>query len=168
MDTPRGRIVLMKEAARRDAAPRGGTSRTWIVAWAAWRASRPARAVCAVSRSHFALPGADCRPGCDGPWGEKATPLIAAQTIPFPKRFRFAIEDGRHAACAGPPLFRPMLDLLPGELPPPLAVAGDNPGPMENRRARVAMLIGCAQQVLEPDIKYGHDRGVGAEWRLRW
>lgn len=50
-----------------------------------------------------------------------------------------------------PKLFRPMLDLVPEELPPAQHWPAVTPARGE-RRARVALLVGCAQQVLEPDI----------------
>ncbi len=44
-----------------------------------------------------------------------------------------------------------MIDLLPDSLPPAQSWPAVNPARGE-RRARVALLIGCAQQVLDPDI----------------
>jgi glycolate oxidase iron-sulfur subunit len=80
--------------------------------------------------------------------------FLAAQTIPFPKRFRLAALAGRFGKLMRPlvpRVLQPMLDLVPASLPeaqswPPVSpVIGE-------RRARVALLTGCAQQVLDPDI----------------
>ena len=80
--------------------------------------------------------------------------LLAAQTIPFPARFRVAAIVGRAFSFLRPLLpraLRPMLDLIPATLPPAESWGEVTPaiGP---RRARVALLTGCAQQVLAPDI----------------
>ena len=50
-----------------------------------------------------------------------------------------------------PASLRPMLDLLPDKIPPAQKWAVLTPARGE-RRARVALLAGCAQQVLDPDI----------------
>lgn len=78
------------------------------------------------------------------------------ETLPFPGRFRLGARLGAVGR-----LFRglvrgrlgEMLDLLPAELPKaqPLPELWPAEGP---RRARVALLAGCAQQVLDPDINW--------------
>jgi glycolate oxidase iron-sulfur subunit len=79
---------------------------------------------------------------------------LALETLPHRRRFRTAARLGglgkRLRALIPPPL-RPMIDLLPGELPaprslPPLLRAEGQ------RRARVALLGGCVQQELDPEI----------------
>lgn len=152
MDTPRGRIVLMKqvlegalpwEAAQphvdrclgclacEPACPSGVAYRELI---------SPFRA---VAQSHFKRS-----------WGEKLRRFFAAQTIPFPRRFRVAAFMGRFGKLLRPMVprvLRPMLDLVPDSLPPAQSWPRVTPARGE-RRARVALLTGCAQQVLEPDI----------------
>jgi glycolate oxidase iron-sulfur subunit len=83
------------------------------------------------------------------PLTEQATRALAAHTLPHPRRFRAAARLGRLAPKVGP--LRPMLDLLPDSLPKraPLPAVFPAEGA---RRARVALLAGCAQQVLEPEI----------------
>jgi glycolate oxidase iron-sulfur subunit len=79
--------------------------------------------------------------------------LIAA-TLPYPARFRLAVLAGRFGKIfAGllPKSFRPMVDLVPDRLPPRQSWPAVNPA-IGERRARVALLIGCAQQVIDPDI----------------
>lgn len=152
MDSPRGRIVLMKQVLE------GGLP---------WEAAQPH-----IDRCLGCLA---CEPACPSgvayrdlisPFralaqskfqrspGEKLRHFLAAQTLPFPARFRVAALAGRIARMFRPLLpgvFRPMLDLLPAVLPPaqrwPRATPAQDP-----RRARVALLTGCAQQVLAPDI----------------
>jgi glycolate oxidase iron-sulfur subunit len=79
---------------------------------------------------------------------------LVMQTLPYPKRFRLAVQTGRWTRWlrpATPKTLRPMLDLLPDGLPTAQRLPELTParGP---RRARVALLTGCVQQVLEPAI----------------
>jgi len=88
------------------------------------------------------------------PPAERAQRSLIAQTLPFPRRMRAAARLGiltRPLARWAPRRLRPMLDLLPSSLPRrrPLPAVMPAEGP---RRARVAMLAGCAQQTLDPDI----------------
>ena len=152
MDTPRGRIVLMKrvledslpwEAAQphvdrclgclacEPACPSGVQYRDLI---------NPFRA---LARSH--LP-----PSRD----QKLRRAIMARVLPFPGRFRFAATAGglaRHFTALLPRSILPMLDLLPSALPPRQSWPALTPA-QGQRRGRVALLTGCVQQVLEPDI----------------
>ncbi|MSU36625.1 MAG: glycolate oxidase subunit GlcF [Pedosphaera sp.] len=152
MDTPRGRIVLMKQVLE------GGL---------AWEAAQPH-----VDRCLGCLA---CEPACPSgvPYRELISPFralakekfkrsvtgtlsrfLAAQTIPFPSRFRFAMWAGRmtkRLRSVVPSALQPMIDLVPDEVPRAQHWLPVNPA-MGERRARVALLIGCAQQVLEPDI----------------
>jgi glycolate oxidase iron-sulfur subunit len=80
--------------------------------------------------------------------------FVASQTIPFPGRFRFAAKTGKLAKAFAPLVpraLKPMLDLLPENIPAAESWPEVTPAQGE-RRARVALLIGCAQQVLDPDI----------------
>jgi glycolate oxidase iron-sulfur subunit len=79
---------------------------------------------------------------------------VASRTIPYPTRFRAALGAawvGRLVQPLVPAVLRPMLELAPRHVPAAVAIVGTHPavGP---RRARVALLAGCAQQVLDPDI----------------
>lgn len=87
---------------------------------------------------------------------DRAQRALMLRTLPFPRRFRAAARLGR----LGKPLARflpasmaAMLALLPDRLPKarPLPEVHPAEGP---RRARVALLAGCAQQVLDPDINW--------------
>jgi glycolate oxidase iron-sulfur subunit len=83
------------------------------------------------------------------PLAERATRTLVHRTLPYPRRFRVAARLGRLAPRIGP--LKPMLELLPDRLPKraPLPAVFPAEG---RRRARVALLAGCAQQVLDPDI----------------
>jgi len=152
MDTPRGRIVLMKQVlegtlpfaaaqthidrclgclACEPACPSGVRYRELI---------NPFRT---LARSELVLK-----------WGEKLRNLLLAQLLPFPGRFRFAARIGmivRSFSSCLPSGIQSMLQLLPERLPPrqtwPALITT-----REKRRARVSLLTGCVQQVLEPDI----------------
>ncbi len=152
MDTPRGRIVLMKEVlegtlplaaaqphvdrclgclACEPACPSGVPYRDLISPFRALTQSRVQRSL-----------------------GEKISRFITAQTIPFPARFRIATAFGRIGKMFRPLLparLRPMLDLVPAQVPPAESWPAVTPARGE-RRARVALLTGCAQRVLDPDI----------------
>ena len=94
------------------------------------------------------------------PLPERALRAVLAFVLPHPARFRLAMALAR----LGKPLaglipgatmtaerLRAMLRLAPAALPPAARVVGVHPaeGP---RRGRVALLAGCAQQVLDPEI----------------
>jgi glycolate oxidase iron-sulfur subunit len=77
-------------------------------------------------------------------------------TLPYPGRFRWGVRTGGLAKPLKwllPRPMRSMLDLLPASLPkaPPLPEIYSAEG---TRRARVALLAGCAQQVLAPEINW--------------
>jgi glycolate oxidase iron-sulfur subunit len=152
MDSPRGRIVLMKQVLE-------GTL--------PWADAQPH-----VDRCLGCLA---CEPACPSgvayrdlisPFrtlaqgkfrrtpGERLRRWLAAQTIPFPARFRLALRAarvGKFFRALVPGGLRPMLDLAPDAPPPAVVLPRVTPAQGE-RRARVALLAGCAQQVLDPDI----------------
>ncbi|MCS7054900.1 MAG: heterodisulfide reductase-related iron-sulfur binding cluster [Thermoflexales bacterium] len=153
MDSPRGRIVLMRDVLQGSLTPQD------------------------------AAPYLDRCLGCVGcvtacPSGVKYGELITAyrayseplrprrmmdrlarrlvrETLPYPNRFRAAAMLGKFA--------RPLKDVLPGQLAAMLALLPDDiPARSQplaeaypaigQRRARVALLAGCVQQVLAPQI----------------
>ena len=152
MDSPRGRIVLMKLALE------GSLS---------WDAAQ-----LHIDRCLGCL---SCEPACPSgvsyrdllnPFralgmpkfhrspADKLRHWLAAQTIPYPSRFRLALRAaslGRAVRPLLPRALQPMLDLAPACVPPAQTWPGLTPARGE-RRARVALLTGCAQQVLDPDI----------------
>lgn len=152
MDTPRGRIVLMKQVlegslAWEDAQPHVERCLGCLACEPACPSGVPYRDLIspfrAVAQENFPLtPGVRLRR------------FLSAQTIPYPARFRLAAflgKIGRAFRFLVPPVLRPMVDLVPASLPPRQRWAEVNPA-RGGRRARVALLAGCAQQVLDPDI----------------
>lgn len=94
------------------------------------------------------------------PFKERFVRGLLAQVLPYPERFRLAVRMA--------PLGRPwlklirrlglkqlaaMIELAPAVLPPSPKFEGPGVAATEDeRRARVIMLAGCAQQVLRPGI----------------
>jgi glycolate oxidase iron-sulfur subunit len=83
------------------------------------------------------------------------TRRLLIQVLPYPNRFRLATAMGKFGSpLAGmmPKSFQAMLSLLPTKpLPAPLSFPEVIPAEGK-RRARVALLIGCVQSVLAPEI----------------
>ena len=152
MDSPRGRIVLMKEVLEGNLP---------------WRAAQPH-----VDRCLGCLA---CEPACPSgvqyrdlispfralgqkefkrSFDEKFRRILAAQMLPNRNRFRSAASAGRiikRFRSVLPRSLAPMLNLLPETLPPSQRWPETSPARGECR-ARVALLTGCAQCVLDPDI----------------
>jgi glycolate oxidase iron-sulfur subunit len=85
---------------------------------------------------------------------DRTTRLLVRNTLPYPGRFRLAAASGRVGRLFRRVLPRPfaaMLDLLPASLPAADPLPEITPA-QGKRRARVALLTGCVQQVLAPAI----------------
>jgi glycolate oxidase iron-sulfur subunit len=161
MDSPRGRIVLMKQVLEGDlpandvlpyidrclgclgcetSCPSGVRYRDLLT---------PFRAQAEVEARSQALK-----------WRSR----LVLRLLESPGLFRMAVLSGqlaRHAGNLVPPAVRPMLRLLPASLEParPLPSVVTASGV---RRARVALLSGCVQQVLAPDINHATLRVLAA------
>jgi glycolate oxidase iron-sulfur subunit len=94
------------------------------------------------------------------PWHERALRAVLGIVLPRPTLFRMALRSAQVVRpftrlIPGSGTFgrrlRAMLDLVPNRLPPPSAMRQVHRAQGE-RRARVALLAGCAQQVLAPQI----------------
>lgn len=80
--------------------------------------------------------------------------FLTLKTLPFPQRFRLAATLGRLARPFRhlfPSQLRAMLELLPARLSASRPLPDVYPA-KGTRRARAALLAGCAQQVLAPEI----------------
>jgi glycolate oxidase iron-sulfur subunit len=80
--------------------------------------------------------------------------FLVSQTLPYPLRFRWAMRTGRLASPFKrllPATLRPMLDLVPKSLPRAIKLQPLY-SPAGTPRGRVALLAGCAQQVIAPEI----------------
>jgi glycolate oxidase iron-sulfur subunit len=88
--------------------------------------------------------------------GDRLARLMLRETLPYPGRFRAAARLGRVTrplARLMPRQFQPMLALLPASLPTSVPLPDRYPA-IGARRARVALLVGCVQRVLAPEINW--------------
>jgi glycolate oxidase iron-sulfur subunit len=152
MDSPRGRIVLMKQVLEgalpwESAQPHIDRCLGCLACEPACPSGVPYRDLISPFRSI-------ARTKTKRSLGQRLRQFFAGQTIPYPFRFRFANGIGRFGKrfrALAPPMLRPMIDLVPDTLPPAESWPQITPAQGEPR-ARVALLKGCAQQVLAPDI----------------
>lgn len=87
---------------------------------------------------------------------ERIARWITKETLPYPGRFRLATKVGKLAkplSSLVPVGFQSMLELIPSDIPtsqplPPVFPA------QGARRARIALLTGCVQQVLAQEINW--------------
>lgn len=149
MDTPRGRIVLMKEVLEgkitfEAAQPHVDRCLGCLACEPACPSGVPYRDLISPFR---ALAKSKFKRGIV----ERMRRFVTAQTIPYPGRFRIAMRLGSVAKAMLPKPWQSMLELVPEKLPATQSWKHVYPAKGE-KRARVALLIGCAQQVLDPDI----------------
>jgi len=152
MDSPRGRIILMKEALE------GSLTSDSVLPYID-RCLGCMGCVTAcpsgVEYGHLLTPfRARTEQARSRKLLDAATRLLVRETLPYPGRFRMAARAGRMAKPLRGALPRPfaaMLDLLPTDIPAaqPLPALVEAQG---KRRARVALLAGCVQQVVAPEI----------------
>ncbi|MFT4959427.1 MAG: glycolate oxidase iron-sulfur subunit [Paracoccaceae bacterium] len=91
------------------------------------------------------------------PFGDRALRWILAQILPYPTRFRLALlgaKIGRPFAGLMPDArLRAMLEMAPKQIPP--VSRNDDPqsfAPKTAKKMRVALMTGCAQKALNTDI----------------
>ncbi|MEX2298888.1 MAG: glycolate oxidase subunit GlcF [Dongiaceae bacterium] len=155
LDSPRGRIYLMKSMLEEDRAADAETA-THIdrcLSCLACMTTCPS----GVHYMHLVDIGrAHIEKTYRRPWADRALRSVLAHTMPYTGRFRAALLG---AALLRPLRFlafgrlRAMLDLAPGLPAPRSATEGAQIFPAEGtRRARVALLEGCVQPALKPAI----------------
>lgn len=94
--------------------------------------------------------------GVDRPLAVRLLRALLVRLLPYPGPFRLSLRLaglGRLARPLMPVAWRHLLEMAPTHLPAParLATPGIHPA-QGQRRARVLLLTGCAQQVLGPQI----------------
>ena len=158
MDSPRGRIILMKEVlegtlSQEEALPYLDPCLGCLACVTACPSGvqygeliTPFRAQAEESRHR--------------PWLERMLRRFVLETLPYPHRFRIAATLGRFSKPLAKPLLPwlpervgAMLTLLPDSLPASPRLPASYPA-QGRRRAKVALLAGCAQQVLAPEINW--------------
>ncbi|MDX8351601.1 glycolate oxidase subunit GlcF [Cognatiyoonia sp. IB215182] len=92
----------------------------------------------------------------DRPWSDRVLRWLLARILPYPTRFRLALlgaKIGRPFAGLMPDArLRAMLEMAPKVIPP--VSRNDDPQtfPAANKKMRVALMTGCAQKALNTDI----------------
>jgi glycolate oxidase iron-sulfur subunit len=162
MDSPRGRITLMKSALE------GGLSVEETLPFVDRCLGCLGCVTACPSGVRYGELITSYRAYAEGhrsrPFMERTRRTLVQQTLPHPGRFRAAATLGRAARPLHgltPAALRPMLGLLPESLPPsrPLPAIYPSQG---TRRARVALLAGCVQQALDPEINWATLRVLAA------
>ncbi|MBI3763879.1 MAG: glycolate oxidase subunit GlcF [Chloroflexi bacterium] len=155
MDSPRGRIFLMKSALEggltvEDALPFVDR----CLGCMACVTACPSGVQYAELLTPYRARTEKSRPRS---FTERLARTLARETLPYPGRLRLAATTGRLAAPFRrflPASLSAMLSLLPDELPPATKPLPRTYPAEGQRRARVALLAGCAQQVLAPEINW--------------
>jgi glycolate oxidase iron-sulfur subunit len=154
MDSPRGRIILMKEVLEGELALEQALP--YIDRCLGCMACVTA-CPSGVPYGHLLSPfRARAEAQRTRPLLDAATRRVVKETLPYPDRFRLAAKAGRLgklAAAALPAELRNMVALLPANLPPAQPLPAVYPA-VGKRRGRVALLAGCVQQVLAPQINW--------------
>ncbi|MFW8594120.1 glycolate oxidase subunit GlcF [Cribrihabitans neustonicus] len=93
----------------------------------------------------------------DRPWSDRALRWLLSRILPYPGRFRLALFGARlvkpFKGLMPDARLRAMLDMAPRHIPP--VSRNDDPqsfAPEAPRRKRVALMTGCAQKALNTDI----------------
>jgi len=150
MDSPRGRILLMKSVLEgslqvEQAAPHIDRCLGCLACVTHCPSGVEYGDLISSYRDHARQTG---KPG----WSLRD--MMVRLTLPYAERFRWAVRMGKLARPLqrfAPKSLRPMLEMVPDDLPPRQKIAEVTPA-VGRRRGRVALLAGCAQQVLAPDI----------------
>lgn len=160
MDSPRGRIFLMKSALEgsltvEETLPYIDRCLGCVACVPACPSGVPYGELLPLYRAHAA---SHRRRGLM----ESVAHTLVHETLPYPDRFRLAALAGKagklvQGALPGP--FQAMLNLLPDDLPnskplPEFTHAERSTAAEGGRRARVVLLAGCVQQALAPEINW--------------
>lgn len=154
MDSPRGRIYLMKNV----------LEESLEVEEAQPYIDRCLGCMACVTACPSGVPYGDLLVGYRSmvekdrkrPLVDSVARTMICETLPYPDRFRMAATTGKVGKLVKPFMpdtFATMLDLLPDELPKAQPLPEILPAQGE-KRGKVALLLGCVQQVLAPEIAY--------------
>ncbi len=156
LDSPRGRIYLIKDMLENERVPDGKTVRhiDRCLSCLACMTTCPS----GVHYMHLVDHARDyIERRYKRPPGERALRWLLARILPYPGRFRLvllAARLGRPFARLLPDArLRAMLDMAPRSIPP--VSRNDDPqsfAPEAPKRMRVALMTGCAQRALNTDI----------------
>ena len=156
LDSPRGRIYLIKDMLENERVPDEKTVRhiDRCLSCLACMTTCPS----GVHYMHLVDHArAYIEQNYTRPWHDRALRWMLAKILPYPGRFRLALlgaKLGRPFARFLPdPRLRAMLEMAPKRIPP--VSRNDDPqrfAPKGPRKMRVALMTGCAQKALNTDI----------------
>jgi len=157
LDSPRGRIYLIKTMLEEDAAPSPAVVKhmdrclTCLSCMTTCPSGVHYQHLVEIGRAHVAR-------RYHRPVRERMVRRLLARVLPNPRLFRLALTGGRWAKPLGRLIpdgrLRAMLALVPLRLPKPSPMQRPQTFPAVggHRVSRVALMTGCAQQVLAPAI----------------
>lgn len=156
LDSPRGRIYLIKDMLENDREPDEKTVRhiDRCLSCLACMTTCPS----GVHYMHLVDHARDyIEQRYKRPFGDRALRWILARILPYPMRFRIALLGARigrpFAALMPDARLRAMLEMAPKQVPP--VSRNDDPQTFPAHgtpRKRVALMTGCAQRALNTDI----------------
>ncbi|KIC11580.1 2-hydroxy-acid oxidase [Leisingera sp. ANG-M1] len=156
LDSPRGRIYLIKDMLENERVPDAKTVKhiDRCLSCLACMTTCPS----GVHYMHLVDHArAYIEKHYDRPWSDRALRWLLAQILPYPTRFRLALMGAKLAkpfkGLLPDARLRAMLDMAPKTIPP--VSRNDDPQsftPAQPLRKRVALMTGCAQKALNTDI----------------
>jgi len=156
LDSPRGRIYLIKDMLENERKPDAKTVKhiDRCLSCLACMSTCPS----GVHYMHLVDHARDyIEKHYDRPWSDRALRWVLARILPYPMRFRVALllaKVGKPFAPLIPDArLRAMLAMAPKRIPP--VSRNDDPqsfAPLAPRKKRVALMTGCAQKALNTDI----------------
>ncbi|EDZ47376.1 glycolate oxidase, iron-sulfur subunit [Rhodobacterales bacterium Y4I] len=156
LDSPRGRIYLIKDMLENERVPDAKTVKhiDRCLSCLACMTTCPS----GVHYMHLVDHArAYIEKHYDRPWSDKALRWLLARILPYPARFRLALMGAKLArpfkGLLPDPRLRAMLEMAPKHIPP--VSRNDDPQsftPAVPRKKRVALMTGCAQRALNTDI----------------
>ena len=155
LDSPRGRIYLIKDMLENERVPDEKTVKhiDRCLSCLACMTTCPS----GVHYMHLVDHArAYIEKNYDRPWSDRALRWMLARILPYPMRFRVALlgaKFGRPFARFMPDArLKAMLEMAPKTIPP--VSRNDDPQtfPAKNKKMRVALMTGCAQKALNTDI----------------
>ena len=154
MDSPRGRIYLMKHVLEGEIpAAEAQLYLDRCLGCGACVPACPSGVAYGQLLTGYRAATADRR---QASWLDAVTRKLLVETLPYPDRFRTAFAAGRIGRAVQrllPEAWRGLLDFLPATVPKS-APLPDMFAARTRRRARVALLSGCVQSVLAPEINW--------------
>jgi glycolate oxidase iron-sulfur subunit len=156
LDSPRGRIYLIKDMLENDRKPDARTVKhiDRCLSCLACMSTCPS----GVHYMHLVDHAREyIEQHYDRPWSDRALRWILARILPYPMRFRVALlgaKIGRPFAGLMPDArLKAMLEMAPKTIPP--VSRNDDPQTFPSeapKKMRVALMTGCAQKALNTDI----------------